>query len=517
MDFSRDPITSFLAGRSILITGATGFLGKVLLEKIIRSTPDVGTIFLLVRPKRKLSAAERVATMLEESRAFTRLREAYGEAWKGKVVAIGGDVGEAGLGMSAADRARVVRECEVVLHLAATVDFNAPIKKAFRLNVGGLRGVLEVCAEIEAQREGRLAVFVHVSTCYVNALHYSGNGAAAADARVTETIEPLSFDYVALEERLRAMSEEEARTATPALLAELGGWPNTYTLSKRVAEELLERDPAARRLPIVVVRPSIICAALREPMPGWVDSLIGPSGLILAAWLGAVHVYKVDPGAIFDLIPVDYVSNAILVAAWSRASRGRLSVRDEERGLSASGCVVAICSSVSNPVTFNKLQVLQAMILEFEEWQSPKRVAPCYGEFVVDPLEFAVKDMVLHTLPALLVDAALLVTGRTPFVLKSKFAVDSQMVNILRFFTEHEWRFDATRMEEMLAAVPPAHRDAFACDARLIQWDVLFLTMGVGMKQFLLNEWASPMEAWEAGKAGRTQRSVLPRSIMSRL
>ena len=261
----------------------------------------------------------------------------------------------------------------------------------------------------------------------------------------------------------------------------------------------------------------MLCAALREPMPGWVDSLIGPSGLILAAWLGAVHVYKVDPGAIFDLIPVDYVSNAILVAAWSRASRGRLSVRDEERGLSASGCVVAICSSVSNPVTFNKLQVLQAMILEFEEWQSPKRVAPCYGEFVVDPLEFAVKDMVLHTLPALLVDAALLVTGRTPFVLKSKFAVDSQMVNILRFFTEHEWRFDATRMEEMLAAVPPAHRDAFACDARLIQWDVLFLTMGVGMKQFLLNEWASPMEAWEAGKAGRTQRSVLPRSIMSRL
>ena len=46
------PITEWFRGRSVLVTGATGFMGKVLVEKLLRSCPDIATIYLLMRPKR---------------------------------------------------------------------------------------------------------------------------------------------------------------------------------------------------------------------------------------------------------------------------------------------------------------------------------------------------------------------------------------------------------------------------------------------------------------------------------
>lgn len=57
-------IPAFYAGQSILLTGATGFLGKVFIEKILRSCPDVRDIFLLMRPKKGLSINDRLEEIL---------------------------------------------------------------------------------------------------------------------------------------------------------------------------------------------------------------------------------------------------------------------------------------------------------------------------------------------------------------------------------------------------------------------------------------------------------------------
>ena len=55
-------IIQFFEGKNIFVTGASGFLGKVLLEKLLRSCPDVGNIFVLVRPKKGKEPNERVKT-----------------------------------------------------------------------------------------------------------------------------------------------------------------------------------------------------------------------------------------------------------------------------------------------------------------------------------------------------------------------------------------------------------------------------------------------------------------------
>lgn len=52
-------IPEFYRGRSVLVTGATGFMGKVMVEKLLRCCPDVDTLYLLVRPKKGVDPKKR--------------------------------------------------------------------------------------------------------------------------------------------------------------------------------------------------------------------------------------------------------------------------------------------------------------------------------------------------------------------------------------------------------------------------------------------------------------------------
>lgn len=58
-------LDAFFAETVILLTGATGFLGKALLEKLLRACPRVATIFILIRPKRRQTIEERFNELLE--------------------------------------------------------------------------------------------------------------------------------------------------------------------------------------------------------------------------------------------------------------------------------------------------------------------------------------------------------------------------------------------------------------------------------------------------------------------
>jgi fatty acyl-CoA reductase len=68
---TNSPIRNFFSGRCVLITGATGFVGKALVEKLLRSCPDVGTIFLLIRPKRGLDVQTRQKELLKNPVSLT--------------------------------------------------------------------------------------------------------------------------------------------------------------------------------------------------------------------------------------------------------------------------------------------------------------------------------------------------------------------------------------------------------------------------------------------------------------
>ena len=64
---------------------------------------------------------------------------------------------------------------------------------------------------------------------------------------------------------------------SPSVTKEIiGDRPNTYTFTKALAEQAVKEN--ASDLPLSIFRPSIVVAAAKEPMPGWIDNLNGPTG-----------------------------------------------------------------------------------------------------------------------------------------------------------------------------------------------------------------------------------------------
>jgi len=125
-------IAESLAGKRIAITGATGFVGTALVERLLRGAPGCELI-LLVRHGRRTPAPKRVQKELLKNDAFDRLRATHasnvaadpdGESFQAmtdrRITTIAGDVGTDGLGLSDADKA-IFANADIVIHSAATV------------------------------------------------------------------------------------------------------------------------------------------------------------------------------------------------------------------------------------------------------------------------------------------------------------------------------------------------------------------------------------------------------------
>ncbi|MDP8951822.1 MAG: SDR family oxidoreductase, partial [Actinomycetota bacterium] len=131
-------------GKSVLLTGGTGFLGTALVEKMLRSLPSLGRLYLIVRPSRTQGAAERFEKDVLGSTAFKGLRDKLGKGFEDcaseKVRVLEGDVHSEGLGLGSEDLAELSREVDVVIHSAASVVFDAPLDAAVDSNVRGTLG-----------------------------------------------------------------------------------------------------------------------------------------------------------------------------------------------------------------------------------------------------------------------------------------------------------------------------------------------------------------------------------------
>ncbi|KIH42352.1 NAD-binding protein [Ancylostoma duodenale] len=111
------------------------------------------------------------------------------------------------------------------------------------------------------------------------------------------------------------MDNDMIALITPKLL---GNRPNTYTLTKALAETQLVED--AKQLPVIIIRPSIVGAMWKDPLPGWTDNINGPTGIFAAVGKGVLTNMCGSVHSKADIIPVDIVANMIIVAAAHRAT-----------------------------------------------------------------------------------------------------------------------------------------------------------------------------------------------------
>jgi thioester reductase-like protein len=311
-----------LAPAVVLLTGATGFVGKVVLAELLRRREALGIerVLALVRAKDPEHADARLRSEVLGSACFAGEAPGY-EKW---LEAVAGDITRPGLGLTGEAAERVRADVSHVIHCAASVEFSLPIAEAAAANVTGALHALEL-----ARACRRLAGAAVVSTAYVTP-HAAPHGGRPHFAE--ERLAPLPFDAEALLPRLARGDVDAAR-----LLAETGH-PNTYTLTKCVAEHLLARR--AGDLPLTLVRPSIVSASRTHPRPGWIDSFAAFAGFVALIGAGRLRAVAGDPEARLDVVPCDAVAERIVDAAFDPS--GALGIRHAVAGL-AGACSIALC------------------------------------------------------------------------------------------------------------------------------------------------------------------------------
>ncbi|CAG9576925.1 unnamed protein product [Danaus chrysippus] len=263
-------VAEFYKNKTIFVTGGTGFLGKVLVEKLLRCCPDLKRMYLLMRPKKGQNIEERLEDYFN-SRVFEILNEKSPKSFD-KVTAIRGDILQDNLGISIEDWDKLTRETEIVYHCAACVRFDMPIRDAVNMNITGTDRVLKLADDME-----KLEVFVHVSTSYCR----------CEVRNLEERLYPAKHRPQDIMNCVQWMDDELLKPLEPKLIEPQ---PNTYAYTKSLTEELVAQK--AGKYPIVIARPSIVTAAEKEPLPGWVDNLNGPTGLLVGSGKGRLFVHE---------------------------------------------------------------------------------------------------------------------------------------------------------------------------------------------------------------------------------
>jgi fatty acyl-CoA reductase len=95
----------------------------------------------------------------------------------------------------------------------------------------------------------------------------------------------------------------------------IGKFPNTYTFTKNLAENLVKREFNKGGLPTTIVRPGIVFSSLREPFCGWFDSITSVAGGLLLIGTGLAQHSLVNSDITADATPVDIVANTCIAAA----------------------------------------------------------------------------------------------------------------------------------------------------------------------------------------------------------
>ncbi|XP_049767053.1 fatty acyl-CoA reductase 1-like isoform X2 [Schistocerca cancellata] len=423
---SASQVAQWFAGRSVLVTGATGFLGKAIVEKLLRSCPDVGTLYLLLRPKRGQDPHARLEAYTSHV-VFSKLREERPDFAR-QLSVVAGDLSAPEFRLAEQDMAALRRDVSVVFHNAASVRFDETLRQAVTTNVMGTKHMLQLAEQLP-----NLQVFMYVSTSFCH----------SDQPVLEERLYPAKADPEKIMDIVSWMDDDLLAALTPKLL---GNLPNTYVLSKNLAEKLVA--DYASRLPIIISRPSIVIPTYKEPMPGWVDNTNGPVGVLLAAGKGLLRCAIGDPDVNGDLIPVDCTANAIIALVWHFAQTKPQS------------------PYVCNVASGNRHRITWGQVLE--DYRSTLNEVPLEPG-IWYPAGYFTKSVVLHNLVNI----------------QKRLQTGQLMLNYYMF---HEWLFINKELFSLLEYMSPQDQETFYFDTSEIdRYDYIRNTV-IGAKTYLLHE-----------------------------
>ncbi|HET7420149.1 MAG TPA: HAD-IB family hydrolase [Candidatus Dormibacteraeota bacterium] len=495
-------IREALKGKTILVTGSTGFLGKSIVEKLLRSIPEVGRINLAIRSSARRPAAERLEREVLSSPAFRRLKEELGEPGfaqltREKLGVIEIDLGRDGLGLTDDGRAQL-RACDVVIHSAAAVEFDNPADVSAQTNLLGAARMVEALRSSHARPH-----LVHISTAFVG-------GMLRGRVREEPPLDPgLNWRNEAqVLTSLRGPVEEESRSpevlnrlrrearsrmgpaGTPAMaraterlrdrwvkdrLIERGraharamGFSDIYSFTKAMAEHAVVELHGD--IPLSIVRPSIIESALAEPFPGWLEGFRMAEPLILAYARGVLSDFSGLPDSLLDIIPADFVVNTVIAVAAHPPE-------------DAKPRVYHAASGGRNPLR------LRRVVDEADVYFGEHPLRDRYGQAIGTPKwTFPTRsELETRARGALrLVEAAQWVVERLPLganvtdisddlnAERERLDRGMNLIKLYGVYTEVDCIFDTRHVTELWNTLPAAEQKTFPFDAALYDWTHYF-------------------------------------------
>ena len=343
-----------LAGKHVMLIGVTGFIGKVWLANTLMDLPEIGKIYLLIRSQKTNPAQRRFERLVAESPVFDPLFENYGldlpQFLAERVEVVEGDVTRPDLGIARETAERLTSRLDLIVNSSGLTDFNPDLRDALATNVDAAVYVVDFV------RKSDHAALLHLSTCYVagardgrvpeklrpdytplnvpgfdaerewQTLHalVDGAEAKAESAEVTEELrrqavgkEHAAKDLhgAALENQIRKNRIRWMRnylTESGIRRAQELGWPNTYTLTKSLAESLICKH--GQGLPIAVVRPAIVETSLAKPFKGWNEGINTSASL---SYLLGTYFRQLPSNEHkrLDIVPVDSICQGMTLIA----------------------------------------------------------------------------------------------------------------------------------------------------------------------------------------------------------
>ena len=515
-------VRAAFAGKHVMLIGVTGFIGKVWLVNTLMDLPEVARIYLLIRRQKSNPAAKRFEKMVEESPVFDPLFARYGSGLPrfllDKVEVVEGDVTADGLGLDPEVAGRLRRGLHLIINSSGLTDFNPNLRDALATNVDAAVNVVEFV------RSSDHCGLVHLSTCYV---------AGARDGRVSEKLRPnytpagvpdfdaerewtSLHDFVAQTEAKAESAEITAELQRQALdkehaakdlqgaalenqirknrirwlrdtLTEAGarralelGWPNTYTLTKSLAESLISKRGSG--LPVAIVRPAIVETSVQKPFTGWNEGINTSASL---SYLLGTNFRQLPSNERkrLDIIPVDSVCKGMTLIAAAVIER-------------RNDAVYQLATSVTNPCDMGRSIELTSLAHRkhyraqegLESWLRLRMDAIPVSKTRYNRMSAPAQKAIVKSIQRIMAPLPL---KKTPLARAERnLEKVEKLVGLFEPFILHnEHDFVADNVEKLSYALRPEESEVFGYDTRSLDWWAYWIDIHIPA----LRRWTYPL------------------------